>query len=320
MTVMNYPWRHLNVIMVAGCPRSGSTILAHILALAPGTAYAEEPLNRDTGLVGTNEPFVFLDPAEPHDHYDKIIRSLTEGRGKYKPSAFRPADPGRTRQLFYKLFTNRYQLRYTLGMARPVTQTLVSKDPTASLSSEYLHDNFGFKVILTFRHPCGVIASHQRLGWTRGPLEILLGRPNLRRQLSKPAQDLTLKGLSQVERLAWYWRIMNEIIYLQAERHPDMPLVEHETFSLHPEEVVQQLYGRFELKLTPRIRAKVDRLTSGDNPTDPRADRAHTLKRNSKDNIERWRQHLSQQDIDTIMRICGSTYDKLRKLPNNLTV
>ncbi len=40
-------------IMVAGAPRSGSTILSKVLALSPTIGYVEEPFNWQTGMIGT---------------------------------------------------------------------------------------------------------------------------------------------------------------------------------------------------------------------------------------------------------------------------
>jgi len=303
-------------VLVAGCPRSGSTILAHLLTLSPCTTYLEEPLNHQTGVEGTNVPFVYLRADRPNEHYDRIITDILAGKATYKHNIFRPKTRNPLRLLFYRLFVNRYNFRYKRDMLNPFSRIMVSKDPTATLSSEYLHRRYGYKVILTFRHPCAVAASHQRLGWGGGVTTRLLKQKALVAQLSKAVQQLDANTLTPIEKLAWYWRIINETVCLFAQRNPDMLVVQHELFSRQPVGTIERLYQWLDLPFTSRIRRKVQGLTSAGNPTDPRADRAHTLKRNSQDNIERWRKHLSQQDIDTIMKICGPTYEKLQKLPN----
>ncbi|MCA9325832.1 sulfotransferase [Candidatus Saccharibacteria bacterium] len=311
--------RHLTPVVVAGCPRSGSTILAHMLALSRDTIYLEEPLNHETGVRGADEPFLYLNPQEPNDHYDAVVQEILGGKATFKRNRFQPKTKNPARWLFYKLFINRYNVRYNRDYLNPLARFIISKDPTATLATEYLAQRFGYKVVLTVRHPCGVAVSHQRLGWG-GPVTTLLRHKELVRQLSKEVEHLNPDKLNDIERLAWYWRIVNESLILFARRNPDMIIVEHETFSRQPVAIVEKLYASLDMRFTDRIRCKVQALTSGDNPTDPRADRAHTLKRNSRDNIERWRKHLDQKDIDTIMKICGPTYKKIQELPNILSV
>lgn len=306
------------VVMVAGCPRSGSTILAKVLSLSHRTAYAEEPLNAQTGLQGTSEQFVYLhDGSALADTYDRIVTDMVSGRAKYKTSQFKPKQLGLGRRVFYALFTNRYNFQYKLGLLNPFADTLVSKDPTASLSAEYLHQKFGFDVILTLRHPCAVVASHQRLGW-RWPIGRLLANPDLKEQLSKELRELKVEGLDSVESLAWYWRAINEMLLVFLKRNPDIKLVEHEHFSAQPQEVTKYLYGWFGLPYTSHVAATVARLTGANNATDPRSDRAHTLRRNSKENIARWKHLMSEADTERILAITGDVYQQLQAVPNNL--
>ncbi len=302
--------------MIAGCPRSGSTILGKILSLSPRAGYIEEAFNPETGIEGTSQMFVIPDtqPAQ-QSLYDKIAAELGQGTAQYKQSVFRPQKLGAGRWIFYKLFTNRYQFRYRLDTLNPFITTYISKDPTASLAAEYLHRRHNFKVILTVRHPCGVVVSHNRLRWG-SPIAQLLARPEIRTYIGEEALSLDLKKLSPNEKLAWYWRVINEVLYEQAKRNPDIVVIEHEEFSLRPLEVTKVLYKKAGLRYTKRIDQKVRVLTGAGNPTDPRSDRAHTLRRNSRDNIDRWRKHLSKADIAAIERIAMPTYKKIQSLPN----
>lgn len=307
-------------VIVTGCPRSGSTILARILALSFRTIYLEEPLNQQTGIIGTDEPFVYLHEDAPYaDTYDAIVKNILAGRAQYKTSYFRPKTHNPARLLFYAVFTNRYQARYMLGTYNPWSRIYITKDPTASFASEYLHRKFNYKVILTVRHPCAVLVSHQRLEWG-SPLDLFLANPALKAQLSEEFQNLQVSELSAIESLAWYWRAIYEILTEFAKRNPDFIIVEHEYFSLHPLKVTRQLYRWLELKMTPRIIRKVQRLTSGGNTTDPTDNNVHVLKRNSKANVDRWKKLLPQSEVDIIMAITSETYEKFCQLPNNLAV
>lgn len=305
--------------MVAGCPRSGSTIIGKILSMSPRTGYLEEPLNPQTGLEGTSHFFVFPEADPGHQElYDTIVERIRTGKAKYKESFYKPADPGFARSVFYKLFTNKYHFTYRIGTLNPLAHTYISKDPTATLASEYLHQKHGYHVLLTLRHPCGVIASHQRLGW-KSALAAVLHNNQVIEHLSEDFKALKIEALSEVEALAWYWRAINEMIEAFLRRNPAMKFIEHEAFSRDPVGTSRAMYDWAGLSFSPYIERKVRSMTSSRNTTAPRADRAHTLKRNSKDNIERWRNLLNEDEIQTIMGITGHTYERIKNLPNRLS-
>jgi hypothetical protein len=289
------------------------------LSLSHQTGYIEEPLNQQTGLKGTDEPFVHLHEfSDRKEEYDRIIKDMVAGKGRYKTSFYRPKSYNPVRLLFYTFFTNRYHLTYKLGSYNPFALFYISKDPTASFSTEYLHIKHGFNIVLTVRHPCAVIASHQRLGWN-SPLELFLSKHALRRELSKDFDKLKLETMSEIEKLAWYWRAVYEILTKYAERNSKLLVVEHEEFSKNPLEISKALYEWFGLPFSPAIERKVDQLTGAKNPTAPRSDRAHTLKRNSKDNIDRWKNLLDPADVQTILDITSDTYAAFCKLSNNIS-
>ncbi len=309
-------------IMVAGAPRSGSTILSKVLALSPTVGYVEEPFNWQTGMIGTDDrffPYIYEGSAfQPQ--YDAILNDILRGTAHYKENMLQPETKNPLRMLYRQLFTNRYQIRYWLDTHDPRVKKLVMKDPTATLSTEHFLKNKHLSVIYTLRHPCGVVTSHQRLGWSGSPIQDFLSQKHLYDRMPREVQAVKGRTLTEVEGLAWYWRAVNEFVLQVARQHPTIPIVEHETFSRHPEAVVRQLYGQFDIPFTPKIADELERLTGSQNPTDPTNNEIHVLQRNSRDNVDRWKKMISKADERVIMKICGSTYEKLQALPNTIKI
>ncbi|MBP9827218.1 sulfotransferase [Candidatus Saccharibacteria bacterium] len=305
-------------IMVAGCPRSGSTILAKVLALSPEVGYIEEPFNSQTGMLGTDDRFFpYIDETSSfYDAYRQILDDILDGRANYKENQLQPETNNPLRIVYRHIFTNRYQIRYKLDTYDPRVKRYVLKDPTATLLTEYFMENPRLRVIYTLRHPCGVVASHQRLGWTGTPIHDFLSRPALFRLLSPDTQAVQGRTLSEVEGLAWYWRAVNEIVLRSAVAHPDMPIVSHESFSRDPISVVRRLFALHNIPFSAKVEQKLVQLTGADNPVDPTNNDIHVLKRNSRANIDRWQKLLSKQDQATIQEICEPVYQKIKLLPN----
>ncbi len=306
--------------MITGVPRSGSTILANVLALSPTIGYVEEPFNTHAGMIGTDDrffPYIYKG-SKFQKRYDAILDDILAGRAHYKENQLQPPTSNPLRVIYRHLFTNRYEIRYQLDAHDPRVKQFVLKDPTASLSSQHFINHPNLSIIYTLRHPCGVVASHQRLGWVGTPIQDFLNDPKLFKLMTPAVQAVKGKQLSEIDGIAWYWRAVNELILHVARSHPDTPIVEHEAFSQDPEGITKQLYKRFDIPFTQAVETKLKAMTSTDNPTDPTNNDIHVLKRNSRENIHRWKKHISKADEAHIMKICGQTYSKMQKLPNTL--
>src|SRR5580692_3708234 len=90
-------------ILVTGAPRSGTTFLGKMLALNIDVQEIEEPFNTETGIVGVDQPFVYLRSGErlskEQKLYDVLINDLLDGKAWYKPSSLRPETKNPIRQV-----------------------------------------------------------------------------------------------------------------------------------------------------------------------------------------------------------------------------
>ncbi len=308
-----------SAVMVTGCPRSGSTIIGNILAIPPTMGYIEEPLNYQTGLEGTDDFFPYLhEYYENRDKYDSIFSEMLRGEAKYKENMLQPPADSILREVYRKLFINRYHIRYKLDSFNPIVKCFVSKDPTACFSTEYLAKNHDVAVVMTTRHPCGVIASHQRLGW-QGALHIIWPKKDLAREYFSPeVKSLKIDKLTPLESLAWFWRATHEVLYEQLKRNPNFALVVHEDFSRDPIGVSRKLFDKLQVPLSKHTTKKIDEMTTAENPTDPVDNAVHWLKRNAGENAQRWKKIIKPADEKVINDITGELHDKFLKLDNRL--
>lgn len=308
-----------DAIMVTGCPRSGTTILGKILSLPAVTGYIEEPLNYQTGLEGANDFFPYLHKNHPNiAQYDDLYSRMLRGQAVYKVCLTQQPTDELIRKIYRKVCINRFHVRYTLDVLNPLVRRFIAKDPTACFSAEYLARQHDVKVVMALRHPCGVIASHQRLGW-QGALHIIWPKKDLAKDyFSKEVKSLKLDKLSPIESLAWFWRATHEVLYEQLKRNPDFPLVIHEDFSAQPIELSRQLFAKLSLPMSERTTTKIRDLTTSKNPTDPINNEVHWLKRDSQKNAYRWKKLINPDDEKLINNITGELYEKLLKLDNRL--
>ena len=171
-------------VLVTGVPRSGTTWLARLLAMAPRTAMpGREPMNPHAGqfrLAGTLQAWSRLDqPTRRQRH--ALWRSY---RG-LEPRTY-----------------GRLGLR---SWAAPLPwTTVVVKDPFALLALPAVVAATSARPVLVFRHPAAVLASYRRMGWTPDVAELVAVEPSLAARA--PGQDA-----DDVERMAFFWSACHEI-------------------------------------------------------------------------------------------------------------
>ena len=126
-------------IMIAGVPRSGSTILSKVMALSPTVGYVEEPFNSQTGMIGTHDKFfAYIDSNSAWQaQYSAILHDILAGTAHYKENALQPDTKNPLRLIYRHLFTNRYQIRYWLDTHDPRVKNSYSKirQPLSQLST-----------------------------------------------------------------------------------------------------------------------------------------------------------------------------------------
>ncbi len=192
-------------VLVTGVPRSGTTWLARLLALAPGTAMpGREPMNPHAGqyrLAGTLDAWSRLD--EP---------TARQRRALWR--AYRGLEP----RTFGRLGVRSW--------AAPLPwTTVVVKDPFALLALPTVVSTTSALPVLVFRHPAAVLASYRRMGWTPDLDEIVDVEPSCAARAPGPDAD-------DVDQMAFFWSVCHEIALRPGHGAETIVCVSHEQLTV----------------------------------------------------------------------------------------
>ncbi len=294
-------------ILVTGAPRSGTTFLGAMLALAQGAIEIEEPFNFETGIVGMDQAFLYMPVQsrleEDDEKYADLIETLLHGNAWYKQSPLRPEATNPFQQLARTILVSRQNLDYKLQTKNPFIERYVIKDSNACFMAEYMDQHFRTETVIIMRHPVATIASYKRLGW-RYDLGGLKQQTGLMNDFLDPIlRNVHAKKVSGVEEWAYLWLSIYTVLTQCADRDPRMTLVTHDKLSREPKRTLRELYEQLGLDYTEKVDHEVEEHTSVQNPVDARDDAVHDLYRNSAEVNARWKKVLTPKEVATIRRI-----------------
>lgn len=297
-------------ILVTGAHRSGSTFVGRILALPRSVGYVQEPFNRNFGIRGNDQTFPYVTKGSPLEpHYHRLVDDLLHLRARYK-NPWRRA-PSRLRALGQRVIGGRAGFGYALLRLNPFVRRLLVKDPIACMASEWLHREFGMEVVVLIRHPAAFVASLQRLDW-RFDLRRLVDKNDLLedhlRGILDPDRDF--EAIAPVEEAALLWKCIYSVLTTYADRNPEMMVVSHEALSRDPVGGFRSLYARLGLSFTPRVAVEIERATGERNPADPEEGGTHSIYRDSRGSVARWKSVLHRSDVDRIRELTQDLADR----------
>ena len=288
-------------ILVTGAHRTGTTWVGRMLAAGRGVAYISEPLNV------LHRPGVFRAPVSK---WYTLINEENE-------SAYLPA--------FREMLAFRYGVwreiralrsaKDVVRMGRDLTsflrgrltgQRVLIKDPFAVFSAAWFAQRLDCLVVFTTRHPAGFASSLKRLNW---PFDFkdLLDQPLWVRDLLE--EDRTaMESISMDDTLgqaALLWRVIYRSVARMVNLHPSFIMVRHEDLSLDPVNGFGSLYKKLGLDFTPKVEETILKASSSENPDELSTKKVHSVKLDSRANIDNWKKRLSAQEIQYIREITG---------------
>jgi hypothetical protein len=285
-------------ILITGAHRSGTTWMGHTLAAGGELGYLNEPFSvlHRPGILpvrfGQWFPYVTADSANGlrkpvgrmlEFRYDvpaelRSVRSLRDA-GRMVRDAGRSAG-------------------YRARGRRPLM-----KDPLALLAAPWLSSTFDMDVVVLIRHPAAFAGSLKRLGWTH-PFADFLAQPALMNGPLAAYRDrvteFALRPPGVVDQAALLWTMLHDVIDGYRSEHPGWWFVRHEDVSREPEARVRELCDGLGLEFNAALRAHLGDSTAAGNPAEAAAGRAHTLRRNSAENVSTWKSRLTSDEIETV--------------------
>lgn len=183
-------------------------------------------------------------------------------------------------------------------------QRALLKDPFAVFSTPWFAQQLNCKVVITIRHPGGFASSLKRLSW---PFDFrdLLDQPMLMRDhleadradmQSMPADDI-------IGQSALLWRMIYRSVHSTLKLFPDFKVVRHEDLSLDPVAGYKSLYESLDLPFDEKVRDTILNSSSSENPTELSRKDIHSVKLDSRANMNNWKKRLAPEEITRIRKL-----------------
>ncbi|KHE71454.1 sulfotransferase domain-containing protein [Halobacillus sp. BBL2006] len=289
-------------ILLTGSHRSGTTFTGKMLSIPKNIGFINEPFNPNIGIEGIDNWNVYVKEGISNEkYYENLVKDLLNGRASFKriqkkdDSVFK-----KTARLFLKSGSH---IEYIKSTRSNSVERYLLKDPIACMASEWLHNRFDMEVVMLIRHPAAFVASLKRLDW-HFPLERLIEQRELFGDfLNSHLKNINLSSITTVERDAILWNCIHEVLFSYLHRNPAMISVKHEDLSINPIKEFEGLYNKLNIDFDSNVKKVIKTYTVSSNPTNPKNNLVHDLKRNSKDNIERWKKILSEEEIYNVRNI-----------------
>jgi hypothetical protein len=190
---------------------------------------------------------------------------------------------------------------------RVTRQPALLKDPFAVFSLPWFIERLNCRVVVTVRHPAGFASSLKRLNW---PFDFkdLLNQPMLMRDHLEPFRaDMERMPADDVlGQSALLWRMVYRVVHATVERFPSVIVLRHEDLSRDPQTGYAQAYESLGLAYTDKVQETIRTSSSSENPAELSRRKVHSVKLDSRANLDNWKKRLS---ADEISRIRGLTED-----------
>ncbi|MCL5612411.1 MAG: sulfotransferase [Chloroflexi bacterium] len=286
-------------ILVTGAHRTGTTWVGKMLAADEDVAYISEPLNV------LHRPGVFGAPVK---HWYTYINK--ENEAEYLPAFNELLD------FDYHLWDEIRSIRshkdflrmgrdfHIFYVANLHGQRALLKDPFTVFSLPWFAEKLNCQIIVTVRHPAAFASSLKRLDWSFD-FGDLLNQPLLMRDHLEPyrkdMQSITADDV--IGQAALLWTMIYRVVHTDRERLPSIQIVRHEDLSLAPLVGYRKLYGALDLNFTMRVERMIFNSTSSENPTELSKNKTHSVKLDSRANMDNWKKRLSADEITRIRRV-----------------
>jgi len=274
-----------------------------MLAASPQVAYVSEPLNvwhRPGVLRAPVLKWYTLICEENEAEYLPAFREMLG----FHYGLWREMRSLRSRKDFLRMgrdFSIFWRGRF-------LRQRPLIKDPFAVFSAPWFAERLGCRVVITVRHPAGFASSLKRLDW-RFDFNDLLEQPLLMENwlgVDRAEMEL-LKVDDIIGQAALLWRMVYRIVARMMKLHPSFIVVRHEDLSHDPVSCYRDLYAALDIDFTPRAEQIILNASSSENPTELSKKKAHTVKLDSRANLENWKKRLSEAEITRVRNMTGKT-------------
>lgn len=294
------------LVLVTGSPRSGTTPVGDLLALAAGARSLYEPLNAHVGDRRIRRYF----EVPGHDGFGDddvaaLLADIARPRLRLRPGLF-PEDRG-WRRLAKRVTGSRTTMTYRQCRLDPRLRTIVWKDPFATFLVRDVAAA-GVPVVATVRPPHAVAASFTRLDWR-------FDVADLARRLGRGMPVATgLVPDRPAHNAAVLWHLVYGHLLDAARATPAVRLLDVDRLVEDPVGQASVLYEHMGLEWTQRVARDVEqRYRSSDGPAAPTGDRAHGGCRDLREVNRYWRGVLTDADVAVVDELDAELWSEVQR-------
>lgn len=302
------------IVLVTGCPRSGTTAIGACLAEAAGARYLYEPFNFHSGVRQIQRYFEVPGAGGfSTSGFDRIVEDIRALELELKSGLF-PEDRG-SRRFLKSLIGGRSRVSYLMCRLDWRLRTIIWKDPIASFAASAANRRHGIPVLATVRDPLAVAASFRRMNWAFDLSDIGarleeagIATNRLDRRHQSELRDPVVNA-------AVLWRWIYDSL-LEARRNgAEIEFIDVEQVVSDPLSTYRDLYRRYGLDWSDRVATRINRRYASAGPAKP-ADlprRAHVARRDVAQINRYGLKMLQAGDVDRVVSITGDLWDRLRQ-------
>ncbi len=282
-------------LLVTGAHRTGTTWVGRMLA-AGGYAYISEPFNvwhRPGVMSALVRKWYAYITRENEDEYLSAFQKMLALRY----GLFAELKSIRSRRDFVRMGRD-------LGIflrGRVFRQPALLKDPFAVFSLPWFIERLNCRVVVTVRHPAAFASSLKRLNWPFN-FRDLLDQPLLMRDHLEPfrADMERLAPNDIIGQAALLWRMIYRVVHDTRQRILSIILLRHEDLSRDPLGEYARVFESLGLAYTAKIRERIVNASSAENPSELSRSKVHSVKLDSRANLDNWKKRLSEDEISRI--------------------
>jgi hypothetical protein len=271
-------------ILITGAHRSGTTWVGKMVANSPLIHYIHEPFNIDysTYKVKPDCWFQYVTRENEGRLYEQIKQIVT-------PMPQIPSTKNKNITQLFKFVKSIYQ-----------KERVLIKDPIAVFSVEWLAQRFNMDVVIIIRHPAAFVHSIRERNWTHD-FNHFLKQPLLLEQHLGPFKQEILKFTKKeydiINQAILLWQLIYYMVSRYQEKNPEWLYIRHEDLSLDPINGFRKIFKYLNIKFSKEIKKIVEDHSRYTNPIEGDV---HSIKRNSKKIIQKWKTKFTAKEIKKI--------------------
>lgn len=284
----------LKPILVTGAHRSGTTWVGKIIANSPSIRYIHEPFNIDYSpcKVRPNYWFQYITLENEDFIYEQIKQMVTPKNPLKKNKSIKQ------RVKFFKYDQKK--------------QRVLIKDPIALFSAEWLAARFNMDVVIMIRHPAAFVDSLREQNWTHDFTHFLNQPLLMKEHLSSFKEEIIKfkkKKYDIIDQAILLWKLIYYMVSKYQEKHNDWFYIRHEDLSVDPINGFKEIFKYLNIKFPKKIKKIIGEHSNHTNPIDGNV---HSIKRNSKAIVKKWKNKFTREEIkkirDSVEDISGRFY------------